>query len=84
MLCRIVTEDLNREQVEAIVEEEFSGFTVLTGEGHWEGNKEKTLIMEIVGVNILEKIKRVAERIKTANNQQAVLVQVIENNDFFV
>jgi hypothetical protein len=79
MLYRILTEDKNREKVEAIVGTYFDGFTVIEATGYWKGTKEKSLVIEIwTDDNARSDINVVAKRIKEVNNQEAVLVQAFQ------
>ena len=77
MLYRILTEDINREDIVAILTESFQSFTLLPGTGYWEGTAERCLIIEVDGneCNIAADVLTVADRIKRKNKQEAVLVQ---------
>jgi uncharacterized membrane-anchored protein YitT (DUF2179 family) len=82
---RIYTEDRNQERIEEILRKSFEGFTIYKAEGYWRLQKENSLIIEILGESeAIEKINQVAREIKEANNQQAVLVQRIKNNNWLV
>lgn len=74
MIYRIYTEDKNRNKLEKIVATYFHGFTLIPSTGYWEGAKEESLIIEVVGINEDTKIRQCAEAIKAVNEQQAVLV----------
>ena len=84
MLYRIFTEDKNQPTIEQIVTEFYPGFTLVKGEGFWRLQKENSLIIEIVTEDEDAKISEIAQRIKAANQQQAVLVQKIQNHQWFV
>lgn len=80
MLFRIYTEDVNREETEALAGAHFDGFTTLTATGFWQGVRERSLVIEIVDEpDALPRVRDLAAAIKRANHQQAVLVQSIEN-----
>jgi uncharacterized membrane-anchored protein YitT (DUF2179 family) len=82
---RIYTENKNQEKIEEIISRHFDGFTIYKAEGFWRLQKEKTLVIEILGEsNIVEKINSAAKEIKKENNQDAVLVQKIKNNNWLV
>lgn len=83
MLYRILTEDKNRKQVEDIIRAKFPGFTLYQAEGHWRLQREQTLIIEIE-TDLDEPIMSVARDIKLANQQEAVLVQRIQNSAVLV
>lgn len=84
MLYRIFTEDVNREKIEAILTKYYPGFTITKAKGYWRLQKEDSLIIEIVTEDTDTTIKQIAGEIKTENNQQAVLIQKIKNQQFWV
>lgn len=76
-MYRICTEDVNRPRIEAIIAQHgIEGYAMLTGTGYWKGQKELALTLEFIGAN-RETIRAIAEEIRTANKQEAVLVQHI-------
>lgn len=87
ILYRIYTENKNREQIEKIVSELFDGFTVIESTGYWRGQREISLIIEILDtglVNVAERIEFIAEKIKKINDQESVLVTKHEIEELFV
>lgn len=84
MLYRLHTEDVNRRKIYRIMSKEFDGFTVYTAEGQWQGQREKSLIMEVVGNRLLSRFKRVARKIKTVNKQEAVIIEVLQNSGIII
>jgi len=81
MLYRIFTEDINRKQVEGIVGSKYIGYTLLNATGVWNGQKEKSLIVEIITEKPEpKKVRWIAEKIKSHNNQEAVLIQTLKDN----
>jgi len=46
--------------------------------------KENSIIIEIVAEDIDEKIKKLAKEIKKLNKQESVLIQKINNRQWFV
>ena len=84
MLYRIFTEDINQSEIEKIVTEFYPGFTICKAQGFWRLQKENSLIIEIVTEDEDAKITAIASKIKQANEQQSVLVQKIENHQWFV
>ncbi len=82
---RIFTEDKNRGNVETLAAMFFDGFTMYEARGYWKGNIESSLVIEICADHTdRPKIDSLAMAIKFNNAQSAVLVQVLDNNSFFV
>jgi hypothetical protein len=85
MLYRIMTENVNGESIKAMVGKQFDGFTMFSAKGVWKGIEESSLIVEVVSeLPIIKKVKALARRIKKLNNQEAVLVEVLQNNSFLL
>ena len=86
MLYRIFTEDIpeNRHAIESIIGKYFEGFTLVKSKGFWRLQKEDSLIIEIVTDDTDALISQLAREIKTANSQEAVLIQKIKNNQWLV
>jgi len=85
MLYRIYTENKNKTKIKNLTNKFFEGFTLLDGIGYWKNKAEKALIIEIIGnKNIEKKINLLAKKIKITNCQQAVLIQKIKNNSYFI
>lgn len=84
MLYRIFTEDLNQDKIEQIITESYPGFTIHKAQGFWRLQKEDSLIIEIVTEDDEAKVNAIARAIKEANEQEAVLVQKIHNEQWFV
>lgn len=75
ILYRIYTEDVNRDRIEQICLKELTGFTITTGTGHWNGHREKCVVIDILGQEQdRDAVQRVASSIKTANKQESVIV----------
>lgn len=83
MLYRVLTENKNKRDILALASGYFQGFTVLEGRGFWQGQQEKSLILE-VETNDERSVKRLANDIKIFNSQEAVLVEVINNSQFII
>lgn len=78
-LYRICTENVNRSDIEKIVNVAFDGFTSIEGNGYWLGVREDALIIEIVASeHDAELVRATAKAIRIANKQQAVLVQTLD------
>ena len=86
MLYRIFTENKNRPGIESIVNEYALGYTIMTGVGYWQGQREKSLIIEVDGAtaNTINSIRHIAQRIKDLNGQQSVMIQQLDTSTSFV
>jgi hypothetical protein len=65
----------------ALVAEVFDSFTATRGTGYWKGVAEESITFDVVTQNsyALEcKITALAERIRAANNQHAVMIEMTE------
>jgi len=79
------TENADETLIADIVGKKYPSFTILTGTGYWKGKKENSLVIEIIGDDInVSDINEIALEIKKVNNQEAVLVQKIENNTWLI
>ena len=76
MLYQLFTEDLNRPEITRILDSRFSSYTLIPASGRWQGISESSLVAEI-DTEDNAAIADVAERIRVANNQSAVLVEAI-------
>ena len=83
MLYRIITENINRQGIIQLTAEYTDGFTIIEAAGFWKGKPEKTLIIEIVGIGC-STANKIARGIKTLNNQESVLIQLIKVKDYFI
>jgi len=62
----------------------YEGFTIIRGQGYWRLQPENSLVIEIVTVDEDVKVNSLAKAIKVVNNQEAVLIQKIENHQWLV
>lgn len=84
MLYRIFTEDKNQATIESILNKYFEGYTLYKADGFWRLQREQSLIIEIITEDIDRTITELANEIKTANGQEAVLIQKIKNHQWLV
>jgi len=84
MLYRIYTENKSRQTIEQLTNKYFQGYTLLQGTGHYQGKREPSIILEIVGNEIDRQIEQLARDIKHANNQESILVQKLQNEHSFI
>lgn len=92
-MYRIATENLNKSAIEHIISGRFDGFSVIEQDGFWKGKKEHSLVIEIQGEDAFEsfgpseevrKIEEVCFAIKTLNHQEAVLLQIVPSEVYFI
>lgn len=74
---RIQTEDVNRDDVLALLDQAFEAYTVNLSLGRWRGKSEPSLTIEVTGTTY-EAVSKVAEDIRAMNSQEAVLVSEYE------
>ena len=72
-MIRLYTEDVNRAGTIAILDKDFPGYTVIPTLGRWNGQDEKSLMVEVAGES-LPSVESAAREIKTANHQESVMV----------
>ncbi len=70
---RILTENINRPLIVDILSKYFDSFTLTEHKGYWKGVPESSLSVEVIGAAYAD-VLRAASAIRTANNQDAVLV----------
>ena len=82
-MYRILTEDVNRESIYAILDSYVDGYTVTPSIGSWRGQRENSLAIDLVDVSRLT-VVRIAESIRRENSQESVLVLEIHAKAIFV
>lgn len=80
---RISTELKNLSTIEKIINDEFSGYTLIKATGYWKLKKEKSLLIEII-TDKIDKIKAVAKRIKKVNHQEAIYIQKFKADSILI
>ena len=77
-LYRIYTEDVNREEIERLAALHFDNFSINNQLGYWLGGREYSCVIEIYEpvafYHAQQKVGKLAQAIKQANKQEAVLV----------
>jgi hypothetical protein len=83
-MIRILTEDINRSNIHgALASASIDAYTLIEATGSWKGVQEKSLIIEIDGITRF-RAECIAERIRVANRQEAVLVQEFTTTSTFI
>lgn len=75
------TKKLESKKAIGIISKVFQGFTAFTGTGYWQGEQEKTLIVEIETAE-LEKLLSTARELCKQLNQQAVAIAEVGKMEF--
>lgn len=71
----IYTENKNCEEVEGILSNYFTGYTITQGVGAWKGEKEQSLVITYFGTETnASLVEACALSIKHTNRQESVLV----------
>jgi len=75
-IYKLYTENKNRRFIEQMCNEEFDGFTVYETTGYWAGQKERSLVIEVLSSSaaIPVKLAKIAKAICGYNKQDTVLV----------
>jgi len=79
-LYRICTENKNYAAILDQLDTHFpDGYTIINANGAWQGKREKSLIIEIVGKVYPTELtlKQFAYWLKKYNSQQTILIQVV-------
>lgn len=94
-LYRIITEDSDgtdrtrdfEQNITGTVSCYFDEFTIIKGTGFWKGSHENSIIVEIVATDLGNNpvaIREIAGTIKSLNQQEFVLVQMLDVEVSFV
>jgi len=77
-LYRVCTENKNYNDILDYLDEHFpDGYTIINANGAWQGIREKSLIIEIVDVDIMD-VDHLCYWLKKNNKQQAIMVQTLD------
>ena len=79
-LYRVCTENKNYPNILDYLDEHFpDGYTVIHANGAWQGQREKSLVIEIADISVTAPhIDHLCYWLKKHNNQQAVMVQILD------
>lgn len=70
---RVYTEDKRRATIVRVISKQFESFTLQPTTGYYRGKRERSIVLEFVGVKESE-VKWLASRIREINRQASVLV----------
>jgi hypothetical protein len=82
-MYRILTEDVNRDGIFAILDRYVDGYTVTPSIGAWKGQRENSLAIDLVDVP-LQTVENIARVIRWENRQESVLILEIPAIPTFV
>jgi len=71
---RIYTEYVHTRHIAEIVDKYFADYSMFSGIGHYSGEKERCLVIEIIGGGTMVDIQAICQEINTANHQTCCLV----------
>jgi hypothetical protein len=84
-MYRIYTADINRDEIESILQSFVDGYTLIPASGAWKGIPEKSLVIELcVSKHYAPIVKHIAQRICQLNKQEAVMVQWFKTSEILV
>jgi hypothetical protein len=83
-MYRILTQDVNEEDIRDILDARFDAYTLLPAEGVWKRQPEKSLVIEVDCKACGEQVRDAALAIKANNKQEAVLVQELSTTSELV
>ena len=73
----ILTENKNYQYIESAVSKYFPGFSIVEQIGYWQGGQERSLNITIIAKKSKHHlIRHIAEKIKSYNRQQSVMIVV--------
>lgn len=70
---RIYTESKNERQIVRLASVRFSSFTVQPTAGYYQGERERSIVLEVVGARQRD-VDELAESIRRMNGQKSVLI----------
>ncbi len=79
-IYRIYTE--KKVGIEKLISFYFDGFSILNAIGYWKGQREDSIVIEII-TNDNNKVKALVQEIKKTNRQECVLVTIGECKAIF-
>jgi len=84
ILYRLHTQNKNCKWLEQIISEHFAGFSIQEQIGYWQGQKEKSLCIEIMTERKSApiRIQEIVKKICGYNKQKCVLIQRIVLDGF--
>jgi len=83
-MYRIITEHTNVDGIKSLLRDEKMDFTLHEATGSWQGVEERSLVIELDALWDDSEVTRVAKKIRSLNNQEAVLIQNIPTEGVFV
>lgn len=84
-LYRVCTENKNYQDITDYLDNHFlDGYTIINANGAWQGQREKSLIIEIIETTGMTAMRHFAYWLKKYNEQQAVLIEVIEIDSYMI
>ena len=78
------TKKLERDKIEATLNKHYDGYTAYEVVGYWHGDRETTLLVELISDEADAVHVKVAKELKTVCEQESVLIEITEVNATFI
>jgi len=78
------TKELEREKVEKVLNDHYEGYSAFEIVGYWKGERERTLMIEVLSEEPGPVHAKVAKQLKRECDQEAVLLEITEVNATFI
>ena len=84
-MYRVLTERINQDMIESLCNKYLGNCTILDGKGLFNNESEESTVIEYsTGTAQDSLIRELAHEIKTANSQEAVLIQKFNISQFVI
>ena len=78
------TKKLERDKIESVLNDHYEGYSAFEIVGYWKGEREKTLMIEVLSEEPGAVHAKVAKELKKECEQEAVLLEITEVNATFI
>ena len=78
------TKELERSKIETVLNRHYEGYSAFEIVGYWHGERERTLMIEILNEEPAPVHAKVAKEIKKECEQDAVLLEITDVNATFI
>ena len=78
------THELEREKIEGVLAQHYEGFSAFEIVGYWNGEREKSLMIEVISEEPATLHAKVAKKLCEVCEQDTVMLEVTEVNATFI